>query len=105
MAVRSWHVGDVIRKLRQQHGLTATSLAQKAGVPRSVVVSLERQGPEIEGITPSQWRALDRVAAVLGLTNGASLYKHIPEVADLGKSTGPNTSDRTASRVLKFTRK
>ena len=105
MVVRSWHVGDVIRKLRQQQDLTATSLAQKAGVPRSVVVSLERQGPEIEGITPSQWRALDRVAAVLGLPNGAALYKHIPEVADLGNSTGPDASDRTPSRVLKFTRK
>ena len=105
MVVRSWHVGDVIRKLREQHGLTATSLAQKAGVQRSVVVSLERRGPEIEGITPSQWRALDRVAAVLGLTNGASLYKYVPEAAGLGQDTGPDAGNRTASRVLKFTRK
>ena len=104
MVVRSWHIGDVIRKLREQHGLTATSLAQKAGVQRSVVLSLERQGPEIEGITPSQWRALDRVAAVFGLTNGASLYKQIPEVADIDTRTGP-TASRPASRVLKFTRK
>ena len=105
MVVRSWHVGDVIRKLREQHGLTATSLARKAGVQRSVVLSLERQGPEIEGITPPQWRALDRVAAVFGLTNGASLYKQVPEAADVRTATLGDTGDRTVSRVLKFTRK
>ena len=105
MAVRSWHVGDVIRKLRDQVGLTTTSLAQKAGVQRSVVLSLETQGPEIEGITPSQWRALDRIAAVLGLANGASLYKHVPEAANLDRDTSRNPSGPTASRVLKFTRK
>ena len=105
MAVRSWHVGDVIRKLREQRSLTTSSLAQKAGLHRSVVLSLETQGPEIEGITPSQWRALDRVAAVLGLPNGASLYKHVPEPADLDQDTGPNPTPPTASRVLKFTRK
>ena len=105
MAVRSWHVGDVIRKLREQHGLTATSLAQKAGVQRSEVLSLEARGPQIEGITPSQWRVLDRVAAVLGLANGASLYKHVPEVADIDERIGSNARDRAASRVLKFPRK
>ena len=105
MVVRSWHVGDVIRKLREQHRLTATSLARKAGIQRSVVLSLERQGPEIEGITPAQWRALDRVAAAFGLTNGASLYKQVPEAADLRGASARRRGDGTASRVLRFTRK
>jgi len=105
MVVRSWHVGDVIRKLREQHRLTATSLAGKAGAHRSVVLALERQGPEIEGITPSQWRALDRVAAVFGLANGAALYKQIPEASDLPAVKSPNAAGAKAGRVLKFTRK
>ena len=117
MVVRSWHVGDVIRKLREQHeqhALTTTSLARKAGLDlqRSVGtevqrrVSLERQGPEIEGITPSQWRALDRVAAVLGLANGASLYKQIPNAVDLTGARGtPGTAGKASTRVLRFTKK
>ena len=104
MVVRSWHVGDVIRKLREQHALTTTSLARKAGLQRSVVLSLERQGLEIEGITPSQWRALDRVAAVLGLANGASLYKQIPNAVDLTRGT-PGTAGKASTRVLRFTKK
>ena len=105
MVVRSWHVGDVIRKLREQHALTATSLARKAGLQRSVILSLERRGPEIEGITPSQWRALDRVAAALGLANGASLYKQIPRAVDLTAGTAPDTGGKAAPRVLRFTKK
>ena len=105
MVVRSWHVGDVIRKLREQRGLTTTSLARKAGVQRAVVLSLELQGPEIEGITPAQWCALDRVAAAFGLTNGASLYKQVPKAADLRGGSAPNRGDGTVSRVLRFTRK
>lgn len=105
MVVRSWHVGDVIRKLREQHALTATSLARKAGLQRSVVLSLERQGPEIEGITPSQWRALDRVAAALGLANGASLYKQIPKAVDVARGTATDTGGKASTRVLRFTKK
>jgi len=105
MALRSWHVGDVIRRLREQRSLTTSSLAQKAGVQRSLVLSLETQGPEIEGITPSQWLALDRVATVLRLPNGASLYKRVPEPANFDQNSDSCSNAPTASRVLKFPRK
>ena len=104
MLVRSWHVGDVIRKLREQHGHTATALASKAGIKRSVLLNLERHGPEVEGTTPEQWQVLDRLAAVFGLTNGASLYKLVPEAAEPRKPKGPAALN-SKSRVLPFTRR
>ena len=85
MLVRCCRVGDVIRKLREERGPTAMSLTQKVRVPRSMVVSLERQGPEIEDITPSQWCALDLIAAVVGLKNRASPYKYVLETVGLNQ--------------------
>ena len=102
MVIRSWHVGDVIRKLRDQEGLSATALARKAGVTQSVILGLERHGPEVEGATPAQWRVLDRIAAVFGLTNGAALYKLVPEPADPEHPPGSVAASQSISRVLPF---
>ena len=105
MVVRSWHVGDVIRKMREQDGLTATSLASKAGVKRSVLLRLERHGPEVEGMTRHQWQVLDRLAAALGLANGATLYKLVPEAVDPTRPRRSVAATDPKSRVLPFTRK
>ena len=49
--VNSWHLGDVIRKIREQQGFTTISLARKAGVDVSDVLLLEQQGPEVEHVS------------------------------------------------------
>ena len=106
MVLRPWHVGDVIRKLREQHDLTASALAKAAKVRTAVITALERGGPEVEDVTPTQWRALDRIAATFGLRNGSSLYKLIPE----GRSPRRRKADRLpidvpSSRVIPFARR
>lgn len=53
MAVRSCPVGDLIRKLSEQRDSATMSLTQEVNVPRAVVVSFEKQDPEIEDITRS----------------------------------------------------
>ena len=58
MLLRPWHVGDVIRKLREQHDLTTAALAKTADVKTAVIKALERGGPEVEDVTPTQWCAL-----------------------------------------------
>ena len=80
--VRSWHLGDVIRKIREQQGFTAASLAHKAGVAPSDILLLEQQGPEVEHVSAAQWSVLDRIASVFGVPNGANLYRQIPEASN-----------------------
>lgn len=36
-----WHVGDVVRKLREERGWTQKKLAEKAGIGRQAVVKVE----------------------------------------------------------------
>ena len=81
MGGRAEHIGDVIRTLRQERGLTAASLARSARVSLALVTGLEQRGPELEQVTPIEWGVLDRLAVTLGLRNGASLYKLIPDPA------------------------
>ena len=104
MGVKFWHVGDVIRKLREQHDLSATALSSTSGVSRSVIVELESLGPEVEQVTPTQWQALDRLAVAFGLGNGASLYKLIPEASTPRDRPGPIPAAAPSSRVVPFDR-
>ncbi len=103
MVLRPWHVGDVIRKLREQHDLTKAGLAKMADVKTAVITALERGGPEVEDVTPTQWRALDRIATAFGLRNGASLYKLIPDApAPRRRKTDQHPKPAAASRVIPF---
>ena len=105
MVLKLYRVGDIIRKLREHKGLTVTALASKAGVKPSLVLNLERHGAEVEGITPLQWRALDRLAEVFGLRNGASFYKLVPEPVDTYCSLDSGSVDQKKNRVLPFTQR
>jgi transcriptional regulator with XRE-family HTH domain len=59
----SWHIGDVIRKLRQESGLKLKQVAERAGINLSVIHKLEmRHTKEPERAT------LQKLAAVFGLT-------------------------------------
>ena len=82
MGTRAEHIGDVIRTLRQRRGLTAASLARSARVSLTLVAGLEQRGPDVEHVTPVEWGVLDRIAVTLGLRNGASLYKLVPDPSD-----------------------
>ena len=108
MGVKFWHVGDVIRKLREQHDLSATALSEASGVRRAVIVDLESLGPEVEEVTATQWQALDRLAVSFGLGNGASLYKLIPEASAPRRRPGPvpaaAVTATASSRVVPFDR-
>ena len=99
--VNPWHLGDVIRKIREQQGFTAISLARKAGVDVSDVLLLEQQGPEVEHVSVAQWGVLDRIASVFGVPNGDTLYRQIPEARDQVSSAASN-EDLAAHRLLPF---
>ena len=99
--VRSWHLGDVIRKIREQQDLTAVSLARKAGVDVSDVLLLEQQGPEVEHVSVAQWGVLDRIASVFGVPNGATLYRQIPEAKNQLPSAAPR-EDLASHHLLPF---
>ena len=98
MGVRFWHVGDVLRKLREQHGLSPAALARISGVSRAIVVDLERRGPGLEAVSPLQWVALDQLAVTFGVRNGAALYKLVPD-------TPAENAQKTRPRVVPFARR
>ena len=72
---------------------------------RSVIVELERVGPEVEHVTPAEWQALDRIAEEFGLGNGASLYKLIPETPAPRRRSRPVPVGTGSSRVVPFDRR
>ncbi len=62
MAEMFWHVGDVVRKLRQAHQWTQKELARRAGVHHNTIVRLEDGDEGVQG------RTLKQVADALGVT-------------------------------------
>ncbi len=66
-----WHVGDVVRKLREDRGWTQQQLATKAGIGRPAVVKVEQDdGGQRKG-------NLGKVAKALGY-NEPELYAMVP---------------------------
>src|SRR5688572_2159804 len=57
-----WHVGDVVRKLRQARSWTQKELAERAGVHFNTIVRLE------DGDEGVQARTLKQVADALGVS-------------------------------------
>ncbi|HXH05450.1 MAG TPA: helix-turn-helix transcriptional regulator, partial [Vicinamibacterales bacterium] len=66
----TWHVGDVVRKLREHRRWTQSRLAQAAGLNRSTVVKIE-EGGNVQRTT------LEAVARGLGVSV-ADLYRLLP---------------------------
>jgi transcriptional regulator with XRE-family HTH domain len=62
----TFHVGDVVRKLRYARGWTALELARHAGVSNQTVANVER-GLNYQADT------MDRIAVALGHPNGFAL--------------------------------
>jgi transcriptional regulator with XRE-family HTH domain len=73
-AVLRWHLGDVVRKLREEKGFdSANKLALKARVDRSTVYRLEGGGN-------SDDETIEAIAAVFGLT-GKEMRALVPTQA------------------------
>jgi HTH-type transcriptional regulator/antitoxin HipB len=60
-AMRAFHIGEEVRRLRTQRGLSQQELAERMGVAQSVVARLEAGGVE------PRLSTLDRVAQALGV--------------------------------------
>lgn len=66
-----WHVGDVVRKLREDRDWSMTELAKRAGIGRQAVGKVEsNDGGQRRG-------NLERVAKALGFTE-PELYAMVP---------------------------
>ena len=63
-----FHIGDVVRKLRRENGLTLVQLSQRARVSKTTLSGLERKGENFERDT------LRKIAKALDTTEGA-LYE------------------------------
>lgn len=86
-----WHVGDVVRKLREQRRWTQPKLAAASGVNKGTIVNVEEGGnPKIETLT--------KVAGGLGLTI-AQLYALIPTAQ--GEESQRAEPTATAGRLLR----
>jgi HTH-type transcriptional regulator/antitoxin HipB len=60
-ATRAFHIGEEVRRLRAERGLSQQELAERIGVTQSVVARLEAGGVE------PRLSTLDRVAQALGV--------------------------------------
>jgi len=67
-----FHLGDVVRKLRRDQGLTLVALSVSAGVSKTTLSELERKGRNFERAT------LVKIAAALGVSE-ADLYDGLRE--------------------------
>ena len=106
MVLRPWHVGDVIRKLREEHKLTLSALARTAEVRTAVITALERGTRDLEDVTSTEWLALDRIATTFGLRNGAALFKLIPETPSRQRrKSSRRPVEVSSSRVIPFARR
>lgn len=60
-AARAFQIGEEVRRLRIERGLSQQELAERMGLPQSVIARLEAGGVE------PRLSTLDRVAQVLGV--------------------------------------
>lgn len=81
--VLNWHIGDVVRKLREERRWNQTKLAQVAKVNKATVVRIEEGGN-------SKRETLEAVARALGVSLGV-LYSQVP---------GEETQRSTASAEI-----
>jgi transcriptional regulator with XRE-family HTH domain len=67
-----FHLGDVVRKLRRDQGLTLVALSARAGVSKTTLSELERKGQNFERQT------LVKIASALGVSE-VELYDALRE--------------------------
>jgi transcriptional regulator with XRE-family HTH domain len=77
-----FHLGDVVRKLRRDQGLTLVALSASAGVSKTTLSELERKGRNFERVT------LTKIAAALGVSE-VDLYDGLREQQQAAGVGGP----------------
>lgn len=80
----TWHVGDVIRKLREQTGESQTALGVRSRTSRPTIQRIEVSG------TDYSMRTLEKIANALGYRSADALLRLVPpalsdEVRDLAE--------------------
>jgi transcriptional regulator with XRE-family HTH domain len=77
-----FHIGDVVRKLRREQGLTLIALSACAGVSKTTLSELERKGRNFERLT------LAKVASALGVSE-SDLFDRLREQQQAAGVGGP----------------
>jgi transcriptional regulator with XRE-family HTH domain len=92
----TWHVGDVVRKLRQGKSWTQKQLAKAAKVHHNTVVRLE------DGDEGVQSRTLKVIAEALGATL-RDLYSAVPQTdtGDAGRGRAPGDTHAAIEDVVR----
>jgi len=85
-----WHVGDVVRKLREERGWTQQQLATKAGIGRPAVMKVEQDSPN------QRQNNLARVGKALGYSE-PELYALVPRRTVI-EPREQSTPERVAER-------
>jgi transcriptional regulator with XRE-family HTH domain len=91
--VLEWHIGDVVRKLREACGLSRNELADRAGIRPNTLGEVERNVSNFERET------LAKVAIALNVTV-EGLYAQLPGVS-VPVTTDPADAE-TIARFLKL---
>jgi transcriptional regulator with XRE-family HTH domain len=89
-----FHVGDLIRKLREQRGLGVVDLAKKAGLDKGTI-------SKVENGKPVSAETLERIATALGLDRPSSLLLAWAQ-HDAGRSA---TETRAEAKLLPLVRR
>lgn len=92
-----WHIGDVIRKLREARGWTKGQLAKKAGLEPNTVGSVERYGDTV-GREPGTLEGLLRALEI----DAARLHALVPVARDsISHAVIPTTDDQEVAELQK----
>jgi XRE family transcriptional regulator of biofilm formation len=89
-------IGERIKRLRLQRGISLTELAEKAGVAKSYISSIERnlqQNPSIQ--------FLEKIAHVLRVPIDSLLHDHLLEEKDLDSEWMQLIKEAMASGISK----
>ena len=91
VAELAWHVGDVVRKLRQKKGWTQKELAKAAHVHHNTIVRLEDGDEGVQG------RTLKQVADALGVSR-QRLWALVPQEQETPTTTAATSVEGVTFR-------
>jgi transcriptional regulator with XRE-family HTH domain len=87
-----WHVGDVVRKVREQHRLNQKRLADRSHLNKATIVAVEQNAP---GIRRETYEAIARAFALsLG-----ELFSMVPVPPSRSERAGPSSTDAPVTSI------
>lgn len=89
-----WTIGDVVRKVRSERGLTQAALAKMAGIDKTALGRLERSSDK------SERRTIDGALRALKMTHG-EVYEYLDQLewVDLLLRLGRDRRDRVLALI------